>query len=60
MKLKDLGTFSTHIRKGRVVEHNAITGGRCESEDRMVVKLIPSHRLNARVNNELNKQQIAL
>ena len=47
VKLQGLGTIGTYTRKGRVLEHNAITGGRCESQDKTVVKLVPSQKLNA-------------
>ena len=47
VKLQGLGTIGTYTRKGRVLEHNAITGGRCESHDKAVVKLVPSQKLNA-------------
>ena len=47
VKLQGLGTVGTYTRKGRVLEHNAITGGRCESQDKTVVKLVPSQKLNA-------------
>ena len=47
VKLQGLGTIGTYIRKGRVLEHNAIVGGRCESQDKTVVKLVPSQKLNA-------------
>lgn len=47
VKLQGLGTIGTYTRKGRVLEHNAITGGRCESHDKTVVKLVPSQKLNA-------------
>lgn len=47
VKLQGLGTIGTYTRKGRVLEHNAITGGKCESHDKTVVKLVPSHKLNA-------------
>lgn len=47
VKLQGLGTVGTYTRKGRVLEHNAIVGGRCESQDKTVVKLVPSQKLNA-------------
>lgn len=47
VKLQGLGTVGTYTRKGRVLENNAITGGRCESHDKTVVKLVPSQKLNA-------------
>lgn len=47
VKLQGLGTIGTYTRKGRVLEHNAITGSRCESHDKTVVKLVPSQKLNA-------------
>lgn len=47
VKLQGLGTIGTYTRKGRVLEHNAIVGGRCESQDKTVVKLVPSQKLNA-------------
>lgn len=47
VKLQGLGTIGTYTRKGRVLEHNAITGRRCESQDKTVVKLVPSQKLNA-------------
>lgn len=47
VKLQGLGTIGTYTRKGRVLEHNSITGGRCESQDKTVVKLVPSQKLNA-------------
>ena len=47
VKLQGLGTIGTYIRKGRILEHNAITGGRCKSQDKIVVKLVPSQKLNA-------------
>ena len=47
VKLQGLGTIGTYTRKGRVLEHNAIVGGRCESQDKAVVKLVPSQKLNA-------------
>ena len=40
VKLQGFGTIGTYTRKGRVLEHNAIVGGRCES-------LVPSQKLNA-------------
>lgn len=46
VKLQGLGTIGTYTRKGRVLEHNVITGGRCESHDKTVVKLVPSQKLN--------------
>lgn len=46
VKLQGLGTSGTYTRKGRVLEHNAIVGGRCESHDKAVVKLVPSQKLN--------------
>lgn len=47
VKLQGLGTIGTYTRKGRVLEHNVITGGRCESQDKTVVKLVSSQKLNA-------------
>ena len=47
VKLQGLGTIGTYTRKGRGLEHNAIVGGRCESQDKTVVKLVPSQKLNA-------------
>ena len=47
VKLQGLGTIGTYTRKGRVLEHNAIVGGKCESQDKAVVKLVPSQKLNA-------------
>lgn len=50
VKLQGLGTIGTYTRKGRVVEHNAITGNRTETKDKTVVKLVPSKKLNASLN----------
>lgn len=50
VKWRGFGTFGAFKQKGRIIEHNILTGKRCESKDHYVVKFRASECLNRLVN----------